>query len=268
MDWATKLRVQLRKLAEDWARSQRLPSYNSLGHTPTVLFSATSDGARHGNFYQAAWSAIAAEPHWKRRLGKIHSRSSALPEEYRASAKELDSSNSSDALLMNCFCPYGAAARIGSALGLCVAGSRPEFGYNPRLPLIDGVDATEIDIRLGGALFEAKLTERDFTSRPRSHVLRYTRLEDCFDLDLLPGTSDAFDGYQLIRNVLAAAKDRMRLVVLIDYRRPDLLQQWWKVHGAITSGELRNRCEVHSWQEVAAACDSIHRKFLEDKYGL
>jgi restriction endonuclease-like protein len=125
-------------------------------------------------------------------------------------------------------------------------------------------------MRLGGTLFEAKLTERDFTSRRTSHVLRYSQLRDCFDLDLLPPTPepDTYGGYQLIRNVLAAARDHARLVILIDCRRPDLLQQWWKVHGAITSGELRSRCEVRTWQEVAAACDPSHRKDLEDKYGL
>ena len=59
-----------------------------------------------------------------------------------------------------------------------------------------------------------------------------------------------------------------RLVVLIDWRRPDLLQQWWKAHGAIKNGDLRSRCEVHFWQEVAMACEPSHRKFLTDKYGL
>lgn len=231
----------------------------------------TSDGSRHGNFFGPAWRAIKDDHAWCERLQKVHPQRDALPEERRTSAAELDSSNSSDALLMNCFCPPGAATRIALALGLSSTESRPEFGYKPCLPLTSGeVDNTEIDMRLGQTLFEAKLTERDFTSTHISHLSRYVHLEDCFDLELLPRAQerDTFGGYQLIRNVLAAAKDQARLVILIDCRRPDLLQQWWKVHGAIKSGELRNRCEVHFWQEVAAACNPSHRRFLEDKYGL
>ena len=42
----------------------------------------------------------------------------------------------------------------------------PEFGFKPRVPLTSGfVERTEIDMKLGSVLFEAKLTEADFQSQ-------------------------------------------------------------------------------------------------------
>jgi hypothetical protein len=156
----------------------------------------------------------------------------------------MDSTNSSDALLMNCFCYPGAARRAVGVLEFSPADAVPEFGFMPGVALAGGIDdETEVDMRLDDTLIEAKLTEADFTSRPKVHVLRYKALNDVFDVDLLPGDPDSFSGYQLIRNVLAAAQLDLRLVVLIDSRRPDLLQEWWTVHAAIKEGRVRGRCE-------------------------
>src|SRR5947209_2305381 len=84
----------------------------------------------------------------------------------RRSARELDSCNSSDALLMNCFCYPGAAKRVIAALLPSISYTTPEFGVHGEVALVHGErDATEIDMRIGSAIFEAKLTERDFTSR-------------------------------------------------------------------------------------------------------
>ena len=42
-------------------------------------------------------------------------------------------------------------------------GNLPEFGFKPRIPLTSGsIERTEIDMKLGSVLFEAKLTEADF----------------------------------------------------------------------------------------------------------
>jgi hypothetical protein len=111
-DWDAALKLQLRARAEQWAAKTSVHSYKSLGKSPTILFEMTSDGSHHGNFFDSAWRAIKEDPAWCERLQKAHSQRDALPEKYRASAAELDSSNSSDALLMNCFCPPGAATRI------------------------------------------------------------------------------------------------------------------------------------------------------------
>ena len=78
---------------------------------------------------------------------------------------------SSDALLMNIFCHPGITKRkeLSSILGAGM-GDLPESGFKPRIPLTSGfVERTEIDMKLGSVLFEAKLTEADFQDRtPRS----------------------------------------------------------------------------------------------------
>ena len=65
-------------------------------------------------------------------------------------------------------------------------------------------DRTEVDMRFGDLLVEAKLTEADFQScRPvAGRTLR--DFEDMFDLSLLPRAGEGFAAYQLLRNVLAA----------------------------------------------------------------
>lgn len=267
MDWSGHLKAELRERAARWVDMSRAVSYNSHGLPGTVLFPAQSDS--HGNFFGEAWSAIAASSSWSGRLGKAHSQSRHLPQEHRAEAKELDSSNSSDALLMNCFCYPGAAVRLAAAIGASPVGARPEFGVSGYVRLTGGAqDTTELDMVLGDTIVEAKLTERDFTARPKHRVLRYADLTTVFDVDLLPGDVDSFSGYKLIRNVLAAAQHERRLVVLIDLRRPALLHEWWAVHSAIRSGEMRVQCQLRFWQEIAKAAEPAHQKLLEVKYGL
>lgn len=267
--WADILRSELRERARQWAHTSQLPSYRSLGKEPTVLFEATADGRAHGNFLGTSWSAIQANPAWARRLLKPHSRRSALPEVRRAAARELDSSNSSDALLMNCFCCPKATVELLRGLGLPPEGGQAEFGFMAKIRLRGGIlDATEIDMKVGSLLVEAKLTEKDFTKRPRKHVERYLDLERAFVVEMLPQKSGHYLGYQLIRNVLAARQLRGRLCVLIDQRRPDLLQEWWRVHAAIREPGLRGRCEFRTWQQVRAASPAALARFLVEKYGL
>jgi hypothetical protein len=269
MNWSGKLRDTIRQSHVLWAAEQGIPYYLSRGSSPTVLFEVAADGASHGNFILESWRAIAENPAWGTRVRKPHSQPGALPEEKRSNVRELDSSNSSDALLMNCFCFPGAAARILKGLELPAADLGPEFGFKARLSLLDGSeDATEIDMRLGSVLFEAKLTEHDFTTRSRLHVERYRHVEVHLDLDSLPTRGAELAGYQLVRNILAAVHYDARLVVLLDQRRPDLMLEWWRVHAAIRSVELRSRCEFRTWQQVAAASPARLAHFLANKYWL
>jgi hypothetical protein len=202
-------------------------------------------------------------------LEKPAAAKNALPEERQAGAKELDSSNSSDALLMNCFCYPGAATAILAGLLPGLEGGEPEFGVLGKVPLLNGTpDMTEIDMRCGRIIFESKLTEADFTSSPKPHVQRYRDFANVFECNLLPQTGEEFRGYQLIRNVLAASVHDCSFIVLCDARRPDLLREWWKVHSAIRDGQLRARCGFLQWQEVAHACPGPLQEFLGRKYGL
>ena len=76
---------------------------------------------------------------------------------------------------MNCFCYPDAAAQIFERLLPSLVTGRPEFGVAGKVPLQDRTpDATELDMRAGSVIFESKLTEADFTSRPHAHVKRYS----------------------------------------------------------------------------------------------
>jgi hypothetical protein len=267
LNWSQFLKSQLRAHAEAWTSATSAHSYNSNGDPGTILYSSSGEG--HGNFIPAAWKVICADGDWIDRTTKRHSQSRHLPLQYQETALEMDSSNSSDALLMNIFCYPGAASRLAPILGATPVDAKPKFGVPGEVRLVDGkVDATEIDMVLGDTIVEAKLTEKDFTVRPKAHVLRYAAFLELFDDSRLLTPRDEYFGFQLIRNVLAAAQSDRRLVVIIDMRRPDLLQEWWQVHGAIRDLSVRSRCFVRFWQELAAEALPDHRKALDLKYGL
>jgi hypothetical protein len=95
---------------------------------------------------------------------------------------------SSDALLMNIFCTPGVAdsPQVRHALGVD-AEATPIFGWKARVPLTNGrFDRTEIDMRLGSLLVEAKLTEVGFQTRAATIVEAYRDFDTVFDRDRLP----------------------------------------------------------------------------------
>ena len=80
-----------------------------------------------------------------------------------------------------------------------------------------------------------------------------------------------YRSYQLIRNVLAAYAAyaaEARFCVICDERRPDLREAWFKVMAAVRSAEMRTRCLILTWQELAAVVPLGLREFLEVKYGI
>jgi hypothetical protein len=326
--YSTELRRELGERSRIWAHGRA--HVESYGNPPVIVF--RPENGRHGNFLDATYAAICARPDWLRRFDKIHAQGRSLP---RAESgpqngaprrwRELDSSMSSDALLMNVFCAPGVAedALVRSTLG--VAGNAtPEFGWKARVPLKNGrFDRTEVDLRWGGLLIEAKLTEADFQAREAAVVEGYRDFEDVFDKDLLPrveirtarrknalefaeeftqewedvGSGEAdlieaaavsrefqaaivergrqaepfeagYSGYQLIRNVLAAYAEGSSFCVVHDERRPDLREMWFKVMAAVTIAEMRVRCKVLTWQELAGLLSEELQEFLESKYGI
>ncbi len=95
---------------------------------------------------------------------------------------------SSDALLMNVFCTPGVAdsGALLNALGVEVEAA-PIFGWKARVPLTNGrFDRTEVDMRFGSLLVEAKLTEVGFQTRTAAIVEAYRDFETVFDRDRLP----------------------------------------------------------------------------------
>lgn len=321
--YASDLRRELGERSRVWAQGRaHVESYGQ----PGVIVFAPED-QRHGNFFDPSYAAIAAHPDWLQRFDKVHSHGRALPRPELSLAdgrprkwRELDSSMSSDALLMNIFCAPGVAQspQVRAALGMDDASDDlPHFGWKARVPLAGGrVDRTEVDMRWGNLLVESKLTEADFQTREAAVVEGYRDFDLVFDRDLLPRAeirmarrrtavefaeeftqeweepaADAslaqayqqtlvaqarqaepsepgYRGYQLIRNVLAAYATGTSFCVLHDQRRPDLREQWFEVMAAVKIAEMRVRCKVLTWQELAVLLPTALQEFLRDKYGI
>ncbi len=268
--YASFLRRELSARNASYAALQQVPHVTSYGETPVVVYQASPCGTKHGNFISASYRALQRRPQWKRRLMKVHSQADRALPKSDCIWKELDSSMSSDALLMNIFCYPGVTKRrelswlLGTELG-----EVPEFGFRPRVPLASGfVERTEIDMKLSSVLFEAKLTESDFQSQNAAIVEGYRDLNNVFEVGILPRRGQEYVSYQLLRNVLAAYALDLSFCVLLDARRPDLIEDWYAVMRCVRPMDLRTRCKVLTWQELAPALPSSLQCFLELKYGI
>jgi len=259
------LRLELSERGRKFASARGLSAEFSYGSSPVVLYSPCDD--QHGNFFPESYRAIQQNLAWRKRLDKVHT-SDSLPRADRRWC-ELDSCNSSDALLMNIFCCPEAFddGRLASLLG--VESQEPEFGFKARVPLLDAkFDRTEVDMRIGNLLVEAKLTEADFQSKAKAFVDRYRDFEKVFRRRELPQSKTAYGSYQLIRNVLAAFALDCSFCVMLDARRPDLIEQWYAVMRSVKIGDLRVRCKVLTWQELSEALPTSLQQFLDEKYGI
>src|SRR5215469_7141852 len=220
--YCSLLRHELRRRNMAFAKAHNLAHALSYGEQAVVVYAPSHELSRHGNFEAASYAAILGCPDWKLRLNKAHTTARrSLPSNDRP-WKELDSSMSSDALLMNVFChPATMNPAIYAMLGVDCA-SRPHFGFRARVPLNHGrSDRTEIDMKIGNLLVEAKLTETNFQTQKQTTVEAYRDLAAVFDRPNLPRTSSGeFVSYQLIRNVLAAYELHSSFCVMLDERRP------------------------------------------------
>lgn len=161
----------------------------SLGGDAVVVY--PPEEGLHGNFFDPAYAAILARPGWARRFNKVHTRGRALPrplEDPTRKWRELDSCMSSDALLMNVFCTPGVVESTALRRMLGVdTDEPPAFGWRARVPLKSGLfDRTEVDMRWGSLLVEAKLTETDFQERKAEIVESYRDFDEVFDREELP----------------------------------------------------------------------------------
>ncbi len=272
---SARLRRELAVKAAEYAQAAGIPYYCSLGSPPVHLFHPFGDG-RHGNFLDRSYRAICEHSRWGERLEKPHPQPGALPPDRRAGARELDSSTSSDALLMNIFCYPECRDHqpLADLFGLD-AWEEPRFGVPVGVDMGGTPDRTEVDMVLGPVHVEAKLTEADFTTRELEHVRRYTGFDQLFDRDaVIQRDRDGnplprVDHYQLIRNILSIQEDReKRFVLLIDHRRPDLAEAWQTVVSAIRDPQVRYRCWLLTWQQVAMRVPEELQRFLRAKYGI
>ncbi len=170
---------------------------------------------------------------------------------------------------MNIFC----YPRLLSRLRVCALlgiepGLTPEFGFRPAIPLTNGrTDRTEMDMKLGPLLVEAKLTESGFQRAPLGLLSRYRDVNEAFDAELLPLRDGVVHSWQLIRGVLAAHATGGSFFVFCDRRRPDLIDRWFEVMHAVTDSSLRTRLGILTWQEIAETVPKSVRRFLGEKYG-
>lgn len=185
--YATQLRLELMARNRLYARGRA--HVESYGSAPVIVYAP--EGERHGNYFDAAYAAIRERPEWLRRFDKIHAQGRSLPRPQLDPTRrwrELDSSMSSDALLMNIFCAPGVVelSALRNMLG-ADSNAEPVFGWKARVPLSNGrFDRTEVDMHFGSLLVEAKLTEADFQSREARIVEAYRDFDEVFECKFLP----------------------------------------------------------------------------------
>jgi hypothetical protein len=239
------------------------------GRVPSIIFGRDENG-RHGNFHPEAYKRICANDQWAKRLEKVHTAYKRSRLRSNWLWKELDCCNSSDALLMSIFCHPDVLdhppvrALLGNDLKI-----DPQFGYKPRTPLHGGKrDNTEIDMKIGELLVEAKLTESNFQFASVELISRYRDLETVFDISELPTRNGKQCGYQLIRGALAAYAAGCSFCVFCDSRRLDLVESWYRILRAVRPFELRCRLKLLTWQELTCALPKDLQRFLSEKYGI
>jgi hypothetical protein len=263
----TALRCELSQ--RNAARVASFAAEVSYSSVPSIIY-AESETGEHGNFLPAAYKRILQQPAWKARLAKVYTGSRFLPRRADRTRGELECANSSDALLMNIFCYPGILRRQAtcSLLGI-PPGIHPEFGVRAGIPLKNGAkDRSEMDLRLGDLLVEAKLTEGDFQTARCDLVDRYRDLDSVFEIDRLPRRKEKYRSCQLIRGALAAHAHGASFAVVCDQRRQDMIDACFEVLSAVASAELRCRMSVVTWQELAGTLPSKVRAFLAEKYGI
>lgn len=267
--YSAPLRQELTARARAYAARRKLAHSESYSREPVICF-APVENRTHGNFVPEAYRAILANDLWRARLQKPHTTAKSAFPRGDYSWRELDSCVSSDALLMNIFCFPRLLSNAGvrNFLGLSES-AIPEFGVKARVPLLNGrFDRTEVDMRLGHLLVEAKLTESDFQQKDFAVLENYRDFEAIFHRDVLPQEGTTCFGYQLIRNVLAAHVSDSAFCVLLDARRPDLLEACYAVIRSVRMADVRVRCQVLTWQELSAALPRRLQLFMDEKYGI
>lgn len=263
------IRSQLAAKAEGWALINGIPYYKSLGRRPVILFEGLQNSAGPGNFHALSWREIQNNADWADRLRKPHQRKRALPDARRSTAFEMDSCNSSDALLMNIFCFPGLVEQFAASVSIPLGNDKPLFGVQPGVPLTSGrTDTTEVDMVINSNFFEAKLTEQSFTKCTEKKLFTYKDVSAVFDLDRIPFNGSHFTTYQLLRNILAAYHHNSYFTVLIDDRRPDLNIDFENTKSAIIVPELSQRVSLITWQQISNLSPTTLQIFLAEKYGI
>lgn len=224
---------------------------------------------KEDNFHPDSWGKIVADPKYHNRTLKAHSSFDPMH-----NVAEMQSNTSSDALLMSIFCHPSINSWKGVKQLLAVTDlSNLIFGYQPGVLLKNNqMDRTEIDLFIETSskriFCESKLTETDFVFESLEKFERYENFSAVFDIDNLPHFQGFVANYQLVRNILAAYQFDGYFYLFIDARRPDLAKSFYQTLRCVKPTELRMRCEIFYWQDIAATLGADLQTFLKNKYGI
>jgi hypothetical protein len=261
MNFSKELKDSINKSTLGYIKEKGVKSSEFRVYASAIVFKTSTDGSSNPNFNENSLRHISKNQDWKNRLTKRHTH-------FKDDTLEMESSNSSDALLMNIFCHPKFSTWKGPHSILGFAKEQPKFGVNPGIE--NHNSPSEIDMILGDVIYEAKLTETDFTTKDLQTVLRvYPEMEDVFDLEYL-SEGDSVKHYQLLRNIYAVHRSETinEFKLLLDYRRPDLLHCLLDVIKTIRNDELRRKCGFITWQQIARTVGQDLKDFLRLKYGI
>ena len=248
------LKQEIKKATLAYAKRRNLPVDDS--HTSAVIFRNLAD-----SFHPESFANIVSHADWNNRTRKAHPNVMGV--------LEMQSSNSSDALLMNIFCHPSIRHWAGVRKVLGHDMESISFGFPGEVRINNGQsDSTEIDMALPGAFCEAKLTESDFTQKRPDVVENYDSIQGAFHVDAMPRVGGEYDNYQIIRNLLASIEHDRNHILLCDERRSDLVRRYMDTVSCLRDVQRRKKCRVIFWQEVVAACGKSLREWIEEKYGM
>jgi len=250
------LKQEIRRASLAFAQTRNLPIDTS--HSSAIIFQNLFD-----NFHPESFASInnPDRPKWLERTKKPHQN---VP-----STLEMQSSNSSDALLMSIFCHPDIQRWKGIKNLIEVPIDSITFGFPAKVRINGGgSDSTEIDMAIPGVFCEAKLTESDFTQKEVEVVERYDSLQRTFHVEALPRVGNSYDNYQIIRNLLASVEHDQKHILFCDERRPDLVRRYMTTVLCLRDIKHRKNCRVVFWQELVSACGGSLRDWIEEKYGM
>lgn len=252
MDYSKAIKNRIKKNA--LAYSEKM-NYQGKERESAYIFDDVNN-----NFLGKTYKSIQNQDSWRLKLKKPHS-------QFNDGTLEMQSSNSSDALLMNIFCFPNFFTWKGPTQLLGIdQKDTVEFGWNPKFNNETPENPTEIDLKIGNSIFEANLTEKSFTKKRVEVVKMYQDFDIVFNEDILLDGEGNINHYQLVRNILTAHKYELKFSVLLDSSRIDLIKALLETVKAIKIPELRRKVDFITWQELVDVCGKELKEYISSRY--
>jgi hypothetical protein len=264
MTYSDNLKMELKYLSLEYSIKNNFIPVKPIPKS-AFIFKNISD-----NFFGLSFDNTKKNENWGKRLHKIHTD--------KRIDFEMQSSNSSDTLLMNIFSHPNIKNWKGVAKLFDIEEVEKidsiKYGINPEIMKNGAPEQrarkTEIDLLINGEIIcEAKLTEKDFTDHSIDDVELYDKFVAIFKREYLDQTEVKYKNYQLIRNIIALDhKKYKRFYLICDLRRPDLIKAFLRTILCIKDISLRSKCGIIFWQDLANSVEKDLQNFLHEKYRL